>query len=438
MTESDNIIIAQPSKAFFIGMLTRDITATQCILDLVDNSIHNLIRETGIDVMDLLLGKTPSRRVNGKISILLSNSEFQITDTCGGITIDDAKNEVFRLGNPTYEKNHTGLGVYGIGMKRAFFKLGRFIRVESQTSDEQFLVEIDVDKWESKKDWNLEFKDAGPFAGNGKAGTTIAVTKLYEPIRNLFSTAFFQKELIRKLGTTYNLFLNTGLEIVVNDSPVKAQIPEFLRSKDLQPARQVFKANGVDVLVLAGVTPREDKQPRGWYIFCNGRMVVDADKTSLTGWGEALPQFHTKYNHFLGIVYFRSSNLLLLPWTTTKDGVERESAVYQLALGRMGVLAKPILEFFNDMYAKDVAVEGKQQTELIEGAKKISVQTLARSSNQAWKAQPRKPKPDEGLTITYKRSLKLVNIVRTSLGKPNMSNKAVGEYTFDYYLKKEG
>ena len=80
MTESENIIFAEPSKAFFVGMLTRDITATQCILDLVDNSIHSLIRETDIDVMDLLLGKTPSRKVNAKISILLSNNEFQIVE----------------------------------------------------------------------------------------------------------------------------------------------------------------------------------------------------------------------------------------------------------------------------------------------------------------------------------------------------------------------
>ena len=34
---------ADPSKAFFIEMLTRDITLSDCVLDLVDNSIHCLI-----------------------------------------------------------------------------------------------------------------------------------------------------------------------------------------------------------------------------------------------------------------------------------------------------------------------------------------------------------------------------------------------------------
>src|SRR5260370_28374953 len=102
--------------------------------------------------MDVLLGKGSERNVDSEISIAVSKSQFRISDTCGGITIEDAKDEVFRHGNPTHEKNHTGLGVSGIGMKRAFFKLGRLIRVESQTSDEEFLVEIDVDKCKSKKD----------------------------------------------------------------------------------------------------------------------------------------------------------------------------------------------------------------------------------------------------------------------------------------------
>src|SRR5215471_4128171 len=45
---------ASPSKAFFIEMLTRDITLSDCVLDLVDNAIHRLIVETGLDVSEHL------------------------------------------------------------------------------------------------------------------------------------------------------------------------------------------------------------------------------------------------------------------------------------------------------------------------------------------------------------------------------------------------
>lgn len=39
----DNIVHAEPQKEFFIDMLTKDISVPECILDLIDNSIHNLI-----------------------------------------------------------------------------------------------------------------------------------------------------------------------------------------------------------------------------------------------------------------------------------------------------------------------------------------------------------------------------------------------------------
>src|SRR5260370_40832386 len=128
--------------------------------------------------MDVLLGKGSERNVDSEISIAVSKSQFRISDTCGGITIEDAKDEVFRHGNPSHEKNHTGLGVSGIGMKRAFFKLGRLVRVESQTSTEEFLVVIDDDRWKRKKDdWSFTFEYARPRAERNGVVTTISVKK---------------------------------------------------------------------------------------------------------------------------------------------------------------------------------------------------------------------------------------------------------------------
>src|ERR1700674_1355739 len=99
--ENKNIIKADPSKAFFIEMLTRDISLEECILDLADNSIHNLIREKDLDVMQILLGKSPSTEdVTSSVTINISPKEFCIEDTCGGSTIEDAREEVFLFGSP--------------------------------------------------------------------------------------------------------------------------------------------------------------------------------------------------------------------------------------------------------------------------------------------------------------------------------------------------
>ena len=255
--ESDNVIHADPSKAFFIEMLTKDISLQECILDLVDNSIHNLITEFDLDVMNVLLGKGQAKKsVNAKVRISLSPDEFCIEDTCGGISIEEARNEVFRFGSSkTGSQAQTGLGVYGIGMKRAFFKLGRVIAVHSRTDSEEFGVDIDVADWEAKASWDLEFKffrKLGSTNGS-KTGTTIIVRNLNRTVGKHLSLEAFQSDLIKKLGAAYALFLETGLEIKVNQRSVTPRLPELLKSGDLKPVRQLTKVDGVDVLILAGI-----------------------------------------------------------------------------------------------------------------------------------------------------------------------------------------
>ena len=49
---------AEPSKDFFISMLTRDIRLIDCILDLIDNSIDSIVYGTNFDPMKDLLRST--------------------------------------------------------------------------------------------------------------------------------------------------------------------------------------------------------------------------------------------------------------------------------------------------------------------------------------------------------------------------------------------
>lgn len=76
------------------------------------------------------------------------------------------------------------------------------------------------------------------------------------------------------------------------------------------------------------------QQKAGWTIICNDRVVLHADKSKLTGWGEAgVPQYHTQFIGIAGIVIFTSSNAELLPITTTKRGVDGNSNyIFQLKI----------------------------------------------------------------------------------------------------------
>ncbi len=63
-----------------------------------------------------------------------------------------------------------------------------------------------------------------------------------------------------------------------------------------------------------------------------------------------IPQWHTKYGHFVGYICFRSDDVDALPWTTTKQGVVFESGVYQAALREMELRARPVIDFLNGLY----------------------------------------------------------------------------------------
>ena len=425
---------AEPSKDFFIDMLTKDIGLADCILDLVDNSIHSLITKTDLDVSEHLLMGTKATKVNALIDVLFTPLKFSVQDDCGGISLKDAEEEIFLFGKPIEDRTHTGLGVFGIGMKRALFKIGRQISIFSHTTDEEWKIEINVDDWKKKKEWNFPFTYAKKKKSN-RGGTLIEVSNLSPTAGGHFTWKTFLNILIEKISRVYPLFLKAGLKIKVNNREAIADIPELAESDDLQAVRHRIKKDGVDILIMAGLSPAGDRKPRGWYVFCNGRMVLEADKTERTGWGtDSFPAFHVKYNHFLGYVYFRSKNLQKLPWKTTKDGVEQESPIYQEALAEMRLLSRPVLNFLNTLYS-DVKEQSEPEHTLFREATPIDPLEIASRSNTIFRAAVKKESDDRPVSIQYKRPKKKLKRVNEVLGK-NMSASRIGEYTFDWFYDR--
>jgi hypothetical protein len=74
----------------------------------------------------------------------------------------------------------------------------------------------------------------------------------------------------------------------------------------------------------------EFRQPpdAGWYLYCNDRLLLMADRTRLTGWGEAGAAYHPQYRQFRGYVLLEGPSRLM-PWTTTKTSVDEDSAVFK-------------------------------------------------------------------------------------------------------------
>src|SRR5439155_1583690 len=127
---------AAPTKEFFISMLVRDIELLDAVADLVDNCVDGARRIRSKDSFVGLFAR-----------IHLSEKKFEIEDNCGGISVDVARKYAFRFGRPgEFPPAKHSIGQFGIGMKRALFKMGNKFRVESSTERSRFVVEVDVNK----------------------------------------------------------------------------------------------------------------------------------------------------------------------------------------------------------------------------------------------------------------------------------------------------
>jgi hypothetical protein len=421
-------------------MLTRDIGVTECILDLVDNSVDKAVECQKPDVMAYLISRATRPKVAGRIAIAFTGSRFTIKDDVGGISVREAREEVFRLGYPEANGSRYGLSVYGIGMKRAFFKLGKRIIVESRTSKEAFRVDIDIDEWlRDTRSWDFKFSWIRPVAETQRratGGTEIVIERLRPEISSRFTQVSFLSTLKTRLASTYALFLKAGLSIRVNGQEVHPNVP-VIGADTFDPVRQSFRYGDVDILIIAGLTPATDRIPRGWYVFCNGRMVVEADRTVLTGWGDIFPQFHSKYNRFIGYVYFHSRDVDKLPWTTTKQGVDRDSPVYRAALREMQVHARPIIAFLNRLYPTDVSAEDATlERQVITDATLTTVDKL-RKANTTFAISGARQRVRKDISIQYKRPRELVEKLKRHLGKTAWSASRLGEYTFDTVVSQE-
>jgi len=362
---------AQPSKNFFVNMLVRDIELKDTLLDLLDNCVDGILRNTDPDL-------SAEKPYTGfRADFVIGPGRFELRDNCGGIPINIARNSAFAVGNPnpiTGEEGVATVGMYGIGMKRAIFKLGRNAYVESW-SDEPFRVTIDK-KWLDNNEWSpLPLEVLGPKVLREK-GTRIVVDELRPEAALEFGVDGFAQDLAITIAQTYALIIAKGFEVTVRrkvGDPIPAAIKpaafRFLqaetpdaRGQRLAPFVFLGKLRNVEVEVYAGLYRRlPDEQEReaeeetrgsvddaGWTIACNDRIVVWKDRSRLTGWGEAtVPNFHGQFIAISGIVLLRSRDPHDLPLTTTKRGIDAGAEIYSFVKDMMREATKALTTFTN-------------------------------------------------------------------------------------------
>ncbi len=430
-------VTADPSKAFFVGMITRDIGVSDCILDLIDNAVSTAAAISRLDVMQRLTSDDPTTfGFSPRIQVRLTRNTFEVEDNCGGFSRADAEKEVFLFGYGESKDGGAGLSVYGIGMKRALFKLGTHAVVHSQRGGDSFDVEVDVASWLREPLWEFPIRDVGRVDDlANQDGTRVQVTQLTPSVEQRFADPTYLSELRSAVAATYGLFIRAGLEVTINGIAIEPNLPEFA-GQTIGLTRKLTEYDGVDILTIVGVAPQTDEALHGWYVFCNGRMVVKADRTELTGWGNGLPQFHAgKHRRFLGYLYFRSTNVEVLPWRTTKQGLNAESPVYRAGLEQMRLQARPVLNFLNDMYPSDVSADVIVERQTLGKATTIGLEEIPRiESTFSYARTPRREIEDQ--SIQFRRPKTQIAAIREFLGDRSMSAGRVGEHCFDYFLEE--
>lgn len=436
-------ILTTPTKRFFVEMLTRDIDLEDAILDLLDNCVDGALRVKGYDPADegLYAGYEANLEFSGR--------EFRITDNCGGIGEREMESAL-RLGRmfgADPDKNLPTIGMYGIGMKRAIFKLGRECVIESYTKTSGFRVTIAEDWFYREGDWKLPVTIVPGRPKN--PGTQITVTKLLPAISHSFhSPTGFSKEFASKVSQVYSVIIEKGFTVKINGKPV-IPTPITFKTSDfaaisediggITPYLFEGKVDGVNVELACGFyTPYSEDSTddttqfrtdeAGWTVICNDRVVLHKDKSILTGWGDGAPSYHPQFRQIAGVVIFSASDPKLLPLTTTKRGIEGTSGVFLKVRQKMRDGLKKFTGFTNKL--KNLST--KARDEMFEKTETIDLKELRNRKGSIPSANWAKDYKVGGRT--YDAPLPKLSVTDTSVVRFSRRNdeiRKVSKYLFD-------
>ncbi|MCX6174968.1 MAG: ATP-binding protein [Ignavibacteriales bacterium] len=439
MSENENVVSFRPTKRLLVEIITKDINVHDSILDLIDNSVDSYARH-----------KIKDRR---KIEIEMTNKSLIIEDNCGGIDRDTLVNHVFRSGELPGFVAQT-IGYYGIGLKRALFKLANEFVFETYDGKDYSKIFMNVPEWEKKDDddWDipLDFKDNISLKGK-KPFTKITISKYKEEISRILTTIFINK-FKNDLSIYYTRFIEKEIQFVFNNEQIEAFDLEATYSPEIKPIFIKESYDNVKYKIYCWVEKKTDSRSRavkiqeknGWNIFMNKRLIMINDKSLVTGWSGQkyeLPNYHNIYNDFRGIVMIESSDPGLLPINTTKNNFNLEHPFYHYIKQKMVETARPIITYLSNKYNRDKIdnVDREIDQEIKkdkDDEKKLETKFIDDLKPQAKFNPPKLKKKTDLIPISYKRPLKQIEKIKQTYHLK--SNKGVGEYTFDYFWNFEG
>lgn len=436
-----NTVKAGPTKEFFVTMITRDILLPDAIVELIDNSIDGIKRQKA-EIFS-----------NSYIHVQFTKDFFEIKDNCGGID-KESRAHAFVFGKPqsvreTEEKVET-TGTFGIGMKRALFKMGQKFEVKSESKDSSFLLSVDVVDWMKKRKWDFPLIECNDNENNdiAKCGTKISVTRLFPGISQSFDYNAFVNEVINTVQTRHSAEITKGLEIIINNQKIEGSFLSIINDGDVLPYKYSFESENIKVMVIAGISAEREPDNAGWYIYCNNREILSADKSPITTWrGEKDSdgmKYHNDFASFRGFVFFTSIYPELLPWNTSKTGVDTSSQIYKMTQPHMVDAFRIIISELRKLARLDEDIRNAVSKKITENKTidlhyysaltipdKTDITFVEPYAAKVLQVAERIPMT----SISYSAEKAIVDKVKKALNVSN--NRDVGLRTFEYFIDME-
>ncbi len=320
---------------YLISGITKDVTTLECIYDLIDNSIdaarNDLLGKKGprLDHYGL-----PASYSGYEVRVNISLTSFNISDNCSGIAEAAVAKRSFMTG--ARSSHPFGIGTFGVGLNRAVFKLGSKTDLVTDDARTYLTLSFRVDQVRDNEGKGIYAESS---KSKGKKMYRLEITELNGGIVQDFKSARWQESMKRGVRERYGRFIKKGLKLFVDGSEVKPfekGIQQNLYFPPLFERREL--ADGVMFYLEAGFHEDYDLSPGagaggknknlaeeyGWYVVCNDRIILVADRSKITGW----KQWHPEYNGFVGWVHYVSKDPDSLPWDSKKTGIDTHSGAY--------------------------------------------------------------------------------------------------------------
>jgi hypothetical protein len=444
-----------PTKRFFVSMLTRDIELKDAILDLIDNCVDGATRQ----LKGKLRGDKPYDGYTARLT--LSAKSFDISDNCGGIPKAAIK-DAFLLGRPKIEQSIPTIGMYGIGMKRAIFKIGEEAAVDSYAADGAFEVNYTRDWLNPENDkWDLPIDK---LQNREKKGVTVVVPTLRTEVSRHFGNAAFINELRNAISEHFGYLIQKGFSIYVNEEKLRARTLQLFatdspRKSGVRPYDFEADHDGVHVRVTVGFyrtlvrfeemdeeaeRPQEGEQA-GISVICNDRLVLLNDTSMKTGWGDGtVPRYHPQFRGIAGFIIFSTDKPEKLPISTTKRDLDVGEEIYLFARRYCMEGLRECTDFTNKWKGME-----DEATKFFNEARRRDVRTevnLASKHGTAVRGDSRTKKLSAALPIPEKRNpmrrisfTKKEDVIRRVsmhlFGESDQKPSVVGQECFDRTLK---